>query len=336
VLLLGWSFLLFLPVTFGQYDLSEKIPVDPAVRTGVLPNGLHYYIRANRTFRNVQLRLVVNAGSILEDDDQQGLAHFMEHMNFNGLKHFPRNDLVTYLQSIGLSIGADLNASTTYDATNFYLWMTTGIEKRLDKGLTILEDWSHNAMLDTVEINKERGVVLEESRLHQTAADRMRRVYMPVMLNGSRYADRVPIGRDSIIEHFRPETLRRFHDRWYRPDLEAVVAVGDIDPSDVEKKIIKHFSQFTNPVNEMPRPEITPIPQRTKMGGQVVMDREFQNTIFELYNEIEPQPKILTWSDYRQQIVEQLFNTMVDERLAGLTQQANPPFLSGHASFAEF
>jgi zinc protease len=334
--LLVLSYLFFIPSGFGQYKLADTIPTDLAVRTGVLPNGLHYYIRENHVFRNVQLRLVVNAGSVLEDDDQLGLAHFMEHMNFNGLKHFPKNELVAYLQSIGGSIGADLNANTGYDATNYILWMTTGDEKKIEKGFTILSDWSHNALLDTTEINKERGVVLEESRLHKAAVDRMRLAFVPVMLNGSKYSERLPIGKDSIIQHFRPESLRRFYDTWYRPDLEAVIVVGDINPDDIEKKIIKHFSNFVNPANEIPRPAIIPIPLRAEPVGQVVTDKEFPNTLFELYNYIERRPNYVTWGDYRQKIVEQLFNLMLDERLAGITQQANAPFFSGHASFEDF
>ena len=330
-------FCLFLiPCAKGQYKLTDTIPSDPEVRIGVLPNGLRYYIRENHNFRNVQLRLVVNAGSVLEDEDQRGLAHFMEHMNFNGLKHFPKNELVTYLQSVGLSIGADLNANTGYDATNYILWMTTGDEKRIEKGFTILADWSHNALLDPTEIDKERGVVLEESRLHKTASDRMRNIYLPVMLNGSKYAERVPIGTDSIIANFKPESLHRFYDTWYRPDLQAVIVVGDIDAGDVEKKIVRNFRSFTNPPNEKPRPASTPIPLRARPVGQVVTDKEFTTTLFELYNYVEPQPKYATWGDYRQKIVEQLFNHMLDERLAGVTQQANAPFVSGRASFEDF
>ncbi len=333
--LLVFSCLCFIPFCFSQYKLTDTIPADPGVRTGVLPNGLHYYIRENHVLRNVQLRLVVNAGSVLEDDDQPGLAHFMEHMNFNGLKHFPKNELVSYLQSIGGTMGADLNANTGYDATNYILWMPTGDDKKIDKGITILADWCHNALLDPMEIDKERGVVLEESRLHKTAADRMRLVYHPVMLNGSKYAERPPIGKDSIIQHFRPEAVRRFYDDWYRPDLEAVIVVGDIDPAEIEKKIIQHFSHFTNPVNERPRPAIIPIPERSKPAGQVVTDKEFPNTVFVLYNYIERRPNYFTWSDYRQKIVERLFNLMLDERLAGVTQRANAPFFSGHAAFED-
>ena len=334
--LIAVLYLLVPPSVSGQFKLTDTIPPDPGVRTGVLPNGLHYYIRENHNFRNVQLRLVVNAGSVLEDDDQQGLAHFMEHMNFNGLQHFPKNELVKYLQSLGLSIGADLNANTGYDATNYILWMPTGDDKRIEKGFTILSDWSHNALLDPTEIDKERGVVLEESRLHKTASDRMRLVYLPVMLNGSKYARRRPIGKDSIIQDFQPPALRRFYETWYRPDLEAVVVVGDIDARDAEKRIIRHFKDFTNPPNERPRPAITPIPLRTTPAGEVVTDKEFTSTLFELYNYIEPRPKYSTWGDYRQQIVEQLFNQMLNERLSVVTQQANAPFISGRAQFEDF
>jgi zinc protease len=328
--------LLLSSVGFSQFALPEKIPADPAVRIGRLPNGLTYYIRENRVFRNVQLRLVVNAGSILEEEDQQGLAHFVEHMNFNGLKHFPRNELVNYLQSLGLKIGADLNAFTGYDATNYQLWMTTGDDKKLDKGFTILEDWSHNALLDTVEINKERNVVLEESRLHKTANERMEHQYLPVLLNGSPYARRIPIGKDSIIANFRPESLRRYYETWYRPDLEAIVVVGDIDAAFVEKEIIKHFSSYSNPVNERPRPANIPITQRNKNEGFVAADKEFQSTVLDLYTSMEKRPAIVTWADYRETIVEQLFNHLIEERLSGMVQQANPPFLSGKASFGKF
>jgi len=150
----------------AQYEPDKKLPVDANVKIGRLPNGLTYYIRKNALpAKKVQLRLVVNTGSVLEDADQQGLAHMMEHMNFNGLKHFPKNELVNYLQSIGVKFGADLNAYTSFDETVYILPIPTDDPEKIDKGFTILEDWAYNALLDTSEINKERGVVLEESRL---------------------------------------------------------------------------------------------------------------------------------------------------------------------------
>jgi zinc protease len=321
---------------FSQFNLTDTLPADPDLLTGTLPNGLRYYIRSNqRSVKNVQLRLVVNAGSVLEEDDQQGLAHFMEHMNFNGLRHFPRNGLMKYLESIGGKIGADLNAFTSFDETSYVLWLTTEEEKGLDKGFTILEDWSHNALLDTVEINKERGIVLEESRMHKDAGDRMRSIYMPLLSNGSKYAERLPIGKDSIIASFRPESLRRFYADWYRPDLMAVIVVGNIDPLFAEKEIRKHFGGYGNPPNERPRPSVIPISPRKNDEAVIVTDKEYQTTMLGLVSSIGKKPVIHTWADYRASILEDLFNSMVNTRLYALTQQADPPFLSGSASFAD-
>src|ERR1700722_20084729 len=211
LLLLCFLFLIYSGQAQG-FKLTDTIQTDPAVATGKLSNGLTYFIRDNgNTFTNMQIRLVVNAGSLLEDDDQQGLAHFMEHMNFNGLKHFPKNELLTYLESNGLKLGADLNANTGYDATNYILWITTEDSKKIDKGFTIAEDWANNALLDTEEIDMERNVVLEESRLHKNVYSRMRQNYSPILFNQSKYAYRSPIGKDSIISNFHYDVLTRYY-----------------------------------------------------------------------------------------------------------------------------
>src|SRR5436305_11610207 len=215
----------------AQIKMDQPLPVDPNVRVGRLPNGLTYYIRKNtQPAKKVELRLAVNAGAVLEDNDQRGLAHFMEHMNFNGSKHFPKNELVDYLQKVGVKFGADLNAYTGFDETVYILPISSDNPEVLEKGFTVLEDWAFNNLLDKTEINKERGVVLEESRLSKGAQERMRRQYFPALFNGSRYAERLPIGKDSILKTFNPPTLERFYKQWYRPDLMAVVVVGDIDP----------------------------------------------------------------------------------------------------------
>ena len=199
-------------VSFGQLDLNKKLPLDPKVKMGKLPNGLKYYIVKNDKPENkVQLRLVVNAGSVLEDPDQQGLAHMMEHMNFNGSTHFKRNELVDYLQSIGVQFGADLNAYTSFDETVYILPIPSDDPVKVDKGFTILEDWAGNATLDTAAINKERGIVLEESRLGQGANGRMRNKYFPELFSGSAYGHRLPIGKDSIIKNFKQISLKRFY-----------------------------------------------------------------------------------------------------------------------------
>ena len=181
---------------------TEKIPVSSDVKIGKLPNGLTYYIKYNaKPERKVELRLVVNAGAILEDDDQQGLAHFMEHMCFNGLKHFPGNELVHYLQSIGVGFGNDLNAYTGFDQTVYILPVPSDDKEKLDKAFTVIADWAYGALLTDEEIDKERGVILSESRLGKGADDRMMKVWLPLLLNNSKYSKRLPIGEDDIIEN---------------------------------------------------------------------------------------------------------------------------------------
>ncbi|MFT4153152.1 M16 family metallopeptidase [Parafilimonas sp.] len=329
--------LLFVYAAHAQFNLNDKVPVDSNVIVGKLPNGLTYYIRQNRKPENkVELRLVVNAGSVLEDSSQQGLAHFMEHMNFNGLKHFPKNEIVNYLQSIGVKFGADLNAYTGFDETVYILPIPSDNAAKLDSGFTILEDWAGNALLDTTEINKERGVVLEESRLGKGAGERMRAKYFPELFNGSLYAKRLPIGIDDTVRNFKPATLERFYKTWYRPDLQAVVVVGDIDPAVAKAKIEEHFSHFTNPANEVQRPSVIDVPVRTESKAVVLTDKEQTNTILQVFNYVEKDTPVVTWADYRQSVVEGLFNSIISQRLSELTQQANPPFLFAGTSFQGF
>ncbi|HIC32284.1 MAG TPA: insulinase family protein, partial [Flavobacteriaceae bacterium] len=224
------------------FNSAEKIPFNPEVKKGVLSNGLTYYIKNNGKPENkVELRLVVKAGSILEDEDQRGLAHFMEHMNFNGTKNFKKNELVDYLQSIGVKFGAHLNAYTSFDETVYMLPIPSDDPEKLEKGFQILEDWAHNALLTEKDIDEERGVVLEEFRLGQGADERMMQNYLPKLMYGSKYADRLPIGTKENLENFDYESLRRYYKDWYRPDLMAVIAVGDIDVETLENKIKFHF-----------------------------------------------------------------------------------------------
>jgi zinc protease len=324
-------------VSLSQINLSDKLPVDPALKIGKLANGLTYYILKNsKPEKKVQLRLVVNAGSVLEDADQQGLAHFMEHMNFNGLEHFPKNELVSYLQSIGVQFGADLNAYTSFDETVFILPLPSDDSGKVDKGFTILSDWAGHALLDPTEIDKERGVVLEESRLGKGADERMSKKYFPKLLNGSLYALRLPIGKDDTLKRFKPGTLRRFYKNWYRPDLEAVIVVGDIDPGLAEQEIIKHFSKLKNPPQERQRPASIPIAGRLRNESMVLTDKEQPYTILQVYNNFEKAEKVVTWADYRKTIIEGLFSSMINQRLNELTQQASPPFLFGVTEYTSF
>jgi zinc protease len=321
----------------SQISLTNAIPVDPNVKVGKLANGLTYYIRKNtKPEKKVELRLVVNAGSILEKENQLGLAHFMEHMSFNGSTHFPKNELVDFLQKSGVKFGADLNAYTSFDETVFILPIPLEDPKMFDKGMLVLEDWAFNNLLDKNEIEKERGVVLEESRLGKGANERMRNQYFPRLFNGSLYADRLAIGKDEIIKNFKPETLKSFYKSWYRPNEMAVIVVGDINPAEAEKLISAHFSKFTNPSGAPVRPAITAIKQRTKPDEMVITDEEATNSIVEIINFIKPAQKIKTWGDYRKDVIESLVSSLIGQRLQELTQKEKPPFVFANTGFGQF
>jgi zinc protease len=333
--LIAFTFLFVL--SFGQYKLTDPIPVDPNVKIGKLANGLTYYIRKNvKPEKKVELRLAVNAGSVLENDNQRGLAHFMEHMGFNGTKNFQKNDLVDYLQKAGVEFGADLNAYTSFDETVYILPIPTDDPSVVEKGFTVLEDWAFNNLFDKTEVEKERGVVLEESRLSKGSDERMSRQYFPRLFNGSKYAERLPIGKDEILKTFKPELLQNFYKTWYRPNLVAVIVVGDIDPAEAEKKIKAHFSKFNNPANAPARPSIIPIKQRTAPDAMVVTDDEATNTFLEIYNFVKPSKKVKTWADYRESTVEGLVSSLINQRLQELTQKANPPFVFANTGFSPF
>src|SRR6266446_10588380 len=236
-------------------NLSEAMPRDPEITIGTFPNGLRYYIRNNKKpEKRAELRLVVKAGSILEDDDQQGLAHLVEHMAFNGTSHFPKNDLVAFIQSLGMRFGADVNAYTSFDETVYMLTVPTDKPETMDKAMLILEDWAHNLSFDPIEIDKERGVVMEEWRLGRGAGSRMRDKEFPIMFKGSRYAERLPIGKPEIIQGGKAERLKKFYTDWYRPDLMAVVAVGDFDKAAIEKLITADFASTPAATSDRPRP----------------------------------------------------------------------------------
>ncbi|MCK7591786.1 insulinase family protein [Subsaxibacter sp. CAU 1640] len=309
---------------------AENIPFNPDVKMGKLKNGITYYIQNNGKPENkVELRLVVNAGSILEDDDQQGLAHFMEHMNFNGTKNFKKNELVDYLQSIGVKFGAHLNAYTSFDETVYILPIPSDDPEKLEKGFQIIEDWAHNALLTDEDIDNERGVVLEEYRLGKGADERMRQNYLPKVLYGSKYADRLPIGKKEVLEGFKYESLKRFYKDWYRPDLMAVMAVGDIDVATLEAKIKAHFEKIPAVKNPRPRP-VFDMPNHNETFVAIESDKEASFAQVQvLFKDKEDAKPEVTLKDYRQSMVESLFSQMINNRLDELRNSANPPFVYG-------
>ncbi|MEL6719494.1 MAG: pitrilysin family protein, partial [Bacteroidota bacterium] len=243
LLLSKFIFLFALSMVFGQSDPMYKIPVDPAVRSGKLENGMHYYIQKNKKPENrAELRLALKAGATSEDDDQRGIAHFVEHMAFNGTKNFKKNELVDYLESVGSKFGPDLNAYTSFDETVYMLQARTDTFSYLDKGLLILEDWASAVTFEDEEIDKERGVVESEWRSGLGPDQRMFYKYLPIVYKDSRYAERLPIGDPETINNVSYETVRRFYKDWYRPDLMSVIVVGDIDVDTIEKEIKERFT----------------------------------------------------------------------------------------------
>jgi len=314
---------------------AQVLPLDPAVRTGKLPNGFTYYIRHNEEPKNrVLLYLVNKAGSVLEDEDQRGLAHFMEHMSFNGTTHFPHNELVNYLQKAGVRFGADINAYTSFDETVYQLPLPTDKPGLVNTGVEIMRDWAHNATLDPAEIDKERGVVLEEKRLGKGAGERMQRQYWPVILNNSRYAVRVPIGLDAVLNNFKRPVIARFYNDWYRPDLQALVVVGDIDVNVMEQKIKKEFSDLKNPVHEKMRTKYT-VPLDGNNKFIAVTDKEMTSTEAEIMIKHKA-PELKTVTDYRNALIRGLFDQMLSERYAELSRKSDPPFISGNAGISSF
>jgi zinc protease len=335
-LFISFCLVLMVSAAFCQPKVTESLPVASDIKTGVLPNGLRYYIKKNtKPEKKMELRLAVNAGSLLEDDNQQGLAHFTEHMAFNGSKNFKKNDLVSFLQSIGVKFGAHLNAYTSFDETVYMLNIPLDKPENLEKGLLVLEDWAGGVLFDAAEIEKERGVVLEESRGSKGANDRMYRQIYPKLFGGSKYARRIPIGKDDILKTFKPETIKKFYADWYRPNLMAVVAVGDFDVAEVEAKIKAHFSKLKNAKNPRTR-TIEQLPARPQSEGLVVTDKEATNAILQIFYPYAQSKEAVNVGDYRASIVESLLQTMLSERMAELTQKANPPFIFGGASKGGF
>lgn len=313
--------------------LNGNIPIDPSFRMGVLSNGMHYFIKKNSKPENrVELRLAVKAGSILEDNDQRGLAHFIEHMQFNGSEHFSKNDLINYLEKVGTQFGPDLNAYTGFDETVYMLQVRTDKKNQLDTGLLVIYDWAGKASFDPEEIDKERGVVISEWRTGLSPDQRMRNKYLPVMLKGSRYAKRLPIGDPEIVKNADYNTIKRFYYDWYRPDLMAVIVVGDIDVDKMETKIKSMFSDIKNPEREKERVKYSVPPQK---GTEVVVvsDKEAPFTVVQMMNKL-PHIELKTKSDLLASIERRLFNMMFNARLDEIKNSPNPPFTFSYTGYS--
>src|SRR5206468_11117765 len=315
----------------ASYALGDQMPVDPEVLVGALANGLRFYVRPNgKPAREAELRLVVRAGSVLEDDDQRGLAHFVEHMEFQGTRHFPGEGINAFLGALGLSIGADANAATSFDETEYMLRVPTEKPEVLDRALTVLEDWAGSATFDQAAIERQRAIVLAEWRMNLGASERVGDKIRRVQLDGSRYADRTPIGSPDVVEHAQRDQLLRFYRDWYRPDLMAVIVVGDVDREVVRQLIVRHFSSLTNPSPERPRPSFD-VPEHPGTRYVVVSDQETTATTVQM-SDLRPARNQGSVGGYRAILADQLFAALIGARLTELTHSTNPPFLDAAAA----
>lgn len=327
--------LILISITAQEVDLKQLIPADPAIRIGKLDNGMTYYIKQNKKpEQRMELRLAVNAGSVCETEGQQGLAHFMEHMCFNGTKNFPSNKIIDMLEEMGVKFGAELNAFTGFDQTIYMLKVPTDSIEWINRGFQVLEDWTHQVSLDDKEIDKERGVIVEEWRLGLGAEDRMQQKYIPVLLKGSRYADRLPIGKVEVIKSFPYDTLRAFYKSWYRPDLMAVIVVGDIDPKKAEEKVREYFGRIPKPSGSHKRVEFS-VPDNAEPLISVVTDKEasgFSGMI--MYK--QPKSNSETFGDYRNTLMRNLYTSMLNARLSEISQKPEAPFMYAGSEYGSF
>lgn len=325
VVLILFSSLLQLNV-YSQKD-EATLPVDKNVIIGKLKNGFTYYIRKNSKPENrIEMRLVVKAGSVLEDENQRGLAHFVEHMCFNGTEHFEKNELVHYLQSLGIEFGPEINAYTSFDETVYMLTLPADSVNIVNTGFLVMEDWAQGVSFNPDEVNNERGVIIEEWRLNRGANQRMLDKNLPVILKGSKYAERLPIGQKEIIENAPVETIKKFYTDWYRPDLMAFIIVGDIDPAKAEEKIKEHFNKLQSPQKPRKREEFN-VPGHSETLVTIATDKEATFSVVSVYYKSAAEIT-KTKNDYREDMLTRLFTGMLNMRLSEIRQQPDPPFIN--------
>ncbi|HEX2460572.1 MAG TPA: pitrilysin family protein, partial [Vicinamibacterales bacterium] len=306
-------------------DLTTPLALDPAIRTGTLPNGLTFFIRRNsQPERRAALRLIVKAGSIDEADDQRGLAHLLEHMAFNGSTHFKSGELIDYLESIGARFGPDVNAYTSFDETVYMLELPTDREEALVRGLDALSDFAGGISLETSEIDRERGVVIEEWRGRQGAGTRMEAAQMRALFGDSKYPDRVPIGLPDVLKTFPAQRLRDFYRDFYRPDRMAVVAVGDFDTERIEALIREHFG--TLPAAASGSRTLYPVQLNPGTRYVAVSDPEAQGSSVTLVQK-RPLRAVSNAGDYRASLVRGLVYAMINARFTEIARRADAPFL---------
>jgi zinc protease len=311
------------PATFNAQD---ALPFDPAVRTATLPNGLKYFVRQNtRPAKRVSMRLAVKAGSLMEADDQRGLAHLIEHMAFNGSAHFKSGEVFSYFESIGARLGPHVNAYTSFDETVYMLDLPSDKPEILDKAFTAFADYAGGLTLDPVEIDKERPVVIEEWRLGLGAGSRVRDKQLPLLFYKSRYAERLPIGKPDVIRTAPPARLRAFYDTWYRPDRMAVVIVGDIVPDEMEASIKSTFGPLSARAPAAPVPDGT-VPLHKELLVSVATDAELTRSSVSI-ERMRPRESEQRVADYRRQLIQRTVEHIMRERFGDLDRKPDSKIL---------
>ncbi|MFC2129076.1 insulinase family protein, partial [Bacteroidota bacterium] len=324
---------------FGQgFKPENKVPLDPAVRYGKLKNGMTYYIRHNEEPKDrASFYIIQNVGAILEEDNQNGLAHFLEHMAFNGTENFPKNGIIDYLEKYGVAFGRNINAGTGIDHTAYNISnVPVNHQPLLDSCLLILHDWSNYLLLNTDDIDEERGVIAEEWRTRRDANFRLRNKLAPYIYNGSKYSKRDVIGDLEVIKNFDPDVIRKFYYDWYRTDLQAIAVVGDIDAEKMEKQIIDMFSEISAVKNPKERINFD-IPDNVEPIIGIATDPESQQTIVQMmikHDAVKADKKNNSY--LRNNIVNSLYSSMINGRLGELIQKENPPFVFGAISYSPF
>jgi zinc protease len=309
-----------------QLTMADKLTPDPAIKIGKLDNGLIYYVRENKKpEKRCELRLAVKVGSVVEDDDQLGLAHFVEHMAFNGTENFPKMEIINFLEKSGMKFGPEVNAMTSFDQTVYMLQLPTDSLQVLKKGFQVLQQWAQHVAFDATEIDKERGVIIEEWRLGQGAQMRILMQQLPYLLYNSQYAKRFVIGKKEVLESFKHETLKRYYRDWYRPDMMAVVAVGDFNGKEIESWIKEHFSGLKNPVPERPRVEY-PVPTHKETLVTIASDAELPMSMCQIIFK-RPVKDTYTAGDYRDELIDRLWGSMLSARYGERLQKPNPPYV---------
>jgi zinc protease len=309
-------------------------PHDPAVRHGTLPNGMKYYVMRNaKPEKRIELRLAVKVGSVQETEEERGLAHFNEHMNFNGSKNFKSGELISWLESIGTRFGADSNAYTSYDETVYMLQIPTDKEGAVERGLVAMADWAGAATLEDAEIEKERGVVLDELRGRKGAARRIRDKQDQLLYQNSRYADRTPIGLEHVITGASTDVVRGFYRRWYQPDVMAIIVVGDLDEAAMEKRVQEIFGALPKPATATTIPEY-PVPAHEGTLYSVEADKELNASRLQIAWKHEALDT-RTVGDYRRDAVRQVAAGLLSQRLGERAQKADPPFLGAGAGVGD-